>query len=117
MRGTERSSIAWNAEALDQMVDAALLRYLAVAHFGRGRGDWAQGETPPHWKDVIAAELASQRDALTEVWSKRDLKAEREGQVEALATQLQPLLRDIAEGALAKLYPAVTGDRIALASP
>ena len=52
VRGTDRSWIAWNAEALDQMVEAALLRYLAVAHFGRGRGDWAQGESPPHWKDT-----------------------------------------------------------------
>ena len=41
VRGTDRSWIAWNGEALDQMTEAALLRYLAVAHFGRGRGDWA----------------------------------------------------------------------------
>ena len=42
VRGTEQSWLAWNAEALDQAVEAALLRYLAVAHFGRGRGDWTR---------------------------------------------------------------------------
>ena len=46
------------------MVEAALLRYLAVAHFGRGRGDWAQGEAPPHWPAVSPAALAPQRRAL-----------------------------------------------------
>ena len=108
VRGTEQSWVAWNAEALDQMVDAALLRYMAVAHFGRGRGDWAQGETPPHWKDVIGAELASRRDALTAVWAQRDLTVDGEGQVEALTALLQPLLRDVAAGALRKLYGEAT---------
>ena len=106
VRGTEQSSIAWNAEALDQMVDAALLRYLAVAHFGRGRGDWAQGETPAHWKDLIAAELASHRDALAAVWSERDLQGDRERNAEALAAALLPLVRDAVADALCRLYPA-----------
>ena len=35
VRGTDQSWLAWNAESLDAMVDAALLRYLTVAHFGR----------------------------------------------------------------------------------
>ena len=57
VRGTDRSLAAWNDEALAPRVDAALLRYLAVAHCGRGRGHWAQGEAPPHWREVVAAAL------------------------------------------------------------
>ena len=106
VRGTEQSSIAWNAEALDQLVDAALLRYLAVAHFGRGRGDWAQDEAPPHWKELIAAELASHRDALAAVWSERDLQGDRERNAEVLAAALLPLVRDAVADALCRLYPA-----------
>ena len=106
VRGTGQSWISWNAEALDQMVDAALLRYLAIAHFGRGRGDWAQGETPPHWKDVIGAELATQRDALAVVWSKRELRGDRDDDVAALAAALRPVIVAAASGALARLYPA-----------
>ena len=30
----------WSDEVLDDGVAAALLGYLVVAHFGRGRGDW-----------------------------------------------------------------------------
>jgi hypothetical protein len=54
VRGTGRSFVTWNAAALDTMVEAALLRLLAVEHFGRGRGDWVRGEAPPHWAGVVA---------------------------------------------------------------
>jgi 50S ribosome-binding GTPase/Domain of unknown function (DUF3482) len=101
VRGTDRSWIAWNAEALDQMVEAALLRYLAVAHFGRGRGDWAQGESPPHWKDVIAQALAPQREMLAVVWANRGDGDE----AESLTLALQPLLDRAARAALEQLYP------------
>lgn len=101
VRGIDRSWIAWNAEALDQMVEAALLRYLAVAHFGRGRGDWAQGESPPHWKDVIARALAPQREALAVAWASRGDGDE----AELLAQALQPLLDQAARAALEQLYP------------
>ena len=101
VRGTDRSWIAWNAEALDQMVEAALLRYLAVAHFGRGRGDWAQGESPPHWKDVIVQALAPQREALALVWAER---GDRDDPAPTAAA-LQPLFDDAARAALEQLYP------------
>ncbi|MEP6875935.1 MAG: GTPase domain-containing protein [Burkholderiales bacterium] len=101
VRGTDRSWIMWNAEALDQMVEAALLRYLAVAHFGRGRGDWAQGESPPHWKDVIAQALSPQRETLAVIWASRGDADE----AESLVPALQPVLDAAARAALGRLYP------------
>ena len=101
VRGTDRSWIAWNAEALDQMVEAALLRYLAVAHFGRGRGDWSLGESPPHWKEVIALALAPLRDALAAIWAERGDDADPQ----LLAAALRPVLESAARSALEQLYP------------
>ena len=109
VRGTDRSWVAWNAEALDPMVDAALLRYLAVAHFGRGRGDWAEGESPAHWKDVVAAALAPHRDALAALWSGRDLRNPAADATAALAAKLQAILGEAASAALARLYPDAAG--------
>ncbi len=71
VRGTGQSWLSWNAAALNRILEAALLRYLAVAHFGRGRGDWAQGESPPHWQEVIDQALAPHRDALDALWTSR----------------------------------------------
>ncbi|MFP5399827.1 MAG: DUF3482 domain-containing protein [Gammaproteobacteria bacterium] len=109
VRGTERSWLGWQPAVLDGLVDAALLRYLAVAHFGRGRGQWSEGETPPHWPDAVAQALAPRREALAALWASRPEggdDAERAAAAEALARQLQPLLADAADELLRRLYPA-----------
>jgi hypothetical protein len=126
LRGSGPGWVAWNVEALQPMVDAALLRYLAVAHFGRGRGDWVQGEAPPHWRAVVDQVLAPRRAALTALFEQRAAgtarladrvaalprsgfgaaRAEAPVDATALAAALQPLLAAAARDALAWLYPA-----------
>ena len=108
VRGTEQSWLTWNAEALDSMLDAALLRYLAVAHFGRGRGEWAQGESPPHWKAVVEEAVAPYADALDELWRDRSAHGDTAAQaaeVERLAGEMVPLLSELTLAALRRLYP------------
>src|SRR5690606_2494733 len=53
VRGKRSSSITWSNAMLDELVTTALLGYLAVAHYGRGRGDWTPSEHPPHWRGVV----------------------------------------------------------------
>ena len=43
--------------ALQNFLLEAVLLYLAVAHFGRGRGYWEESEAPAFWKDVVIAEM------------------------------------------------------------
>jgi hypothetical protein len=105
VRGTDRSFVAWKAETLDALVAAALLRYLAVAHFGRGRGHWAAGESPPHWEDVVAAALAPWHEALAAAWAERRLGGDDPMAVAALAARLEPIVRDTAWACLHALYP------------
>jgi hypothetical protein len=107
VRGADRSWLTWNAGVLDGLVDAALLRYLAVAHFGRGRGEWVEGETPPHWPGVVAGALAPRRADFAALWAGRDLAAEPGPEAEArLAAALAPLLTAATTDVLAALYPA-----------
>jgi hypothetical protein len=107
VRGSGRGSVAFSDEALAALADAALLRYLAVAHFGRGRGDWAQGEAAPHWPAAVAAALAPERAALAAAWAgaRRHDTADA-ADAAALAGRLTPLLAAAARRALAALYPA-----------
>jgi hypothetical protein len=65
VRGTEHSWVGFSAEALPPLLSAALLRYLAVAHFGRGRGEWAEAEAPPHWAAEVAAAVAAEQAAVS----------------------------------------------------
>jgi len=105
VRGTGRSWVAWSDAAMGPLVEAALLRYLAVAHFGRGRGEWVQGEAPPHWAATVAEVLAAQREALAALWAGRSERVENAGEAERLAAALQPLLARAAGTLLARLYP------------
>ena len=115
VRGTDSSWVAWNAEALDQMLEAALLRYLAVAHFGRGRGDWAQGESPPHWREVVQRALLGQREVLAMLWRERDGRGGKAiGDVSGddarearrlITAALVPVLTQAMGDALRSLYP------------
>jgi hypothetical protein len=109
VRGSQQSWVTWNAEALDQMLEAALLRYLAVAHFGRGRGEWAQGESPTHWRDATQRALAPHRDALNTAWRERDavVDADTSASQTLTAAALLPIVTQAVSDVLRGLYPQV----------
>ncbi len=107
VRGTDQSWLRVADEAMAALVESAVLRYLAVAHFGRGRGQWVQGEAPPHWPATVAAVLQAQQPAWQTLWAARDPKA-ADADPLALAAQLQPLLAAAVRSTLARLYPSAT---------
>jgi len=116
VRGTQQSWAAWNTQALGQMLEAALLRYLAVAHFGRGRGDWRPTEIPPRWSEVVAEAVRAQGAALQDVWALRAPArpgapgtAAPEAMAEGLQAALQPLVHALLREVLERLYPPSAG--------
>jgi hypothetical protein len=101
VRGTGQSWVAWRDDALDGAAQAALLRYLAVAHFGRGRGNWSPGEAPAHWPPAVAQALARQRDAWAAAWAGRSQRLAGADDTAQLTATLQPLLAQAARAVLA----------------
>jgi hypothetical protein len=99
--------VRWSDEFLDGFFASALLRYLAVAHYGRGRGEWTRSEHPAFWKDEVAAVVGSRRAALAAVW------AERAAECDAahLAARLQPVLDGAIRELLERLYPGALAAR------
>jgi len=55
-RGSDRSAARWSTEFMNECLATAVLRYLVVAHYGRGRGDYVESVCPQEWK--TAAERA-----------------------------------------------------------
>lgn len=117
VRGTERSWAGWHAEALTPMLRSALLRYMAVAHFGRGRGLWSEGEAPAHWPAVVDAALAAQGQALAALWQNRQSSFDNPGEADTLAAALKPLLAIAARDVLERLYPGTWPDDGSVAAP
>ena len=101
VRGTERTEVAWTDEVLAGLTASALLAYLAVAHFGRGRGDWAAAEYPAHWPQAVREVLQERHAAWAAIWARRG-PAQDDGE---LATLLQAELGSAARTVLVRLHP------------
>ena len=101
MMGADRSSVAWSGAFLDTLVRSALLRYMAVAHFGRGRGAYTEGEAPAFWQDEAARVVDERRGDYEALWKDARVAQDR-ARIEA---GLQALLSECAHALLERLYP------------
>jgi hypothetical protein len=97
------AGVVFQPAALDRLTREALLRYLLVAHHGRGRGAYADLGDPAHWTADVDAELARQRERLQPVWR----AAARAGRTAAddVAARLAPVLREALREVLLRRYP------------
>lgn len=101
LRGRTESVLRWDDELLERLVGGALLRYLAVAHFGRGRGDWKESEHPAFWREVVQREIDARHDGLAGIWMLR----QRDDDAGAMESALRAVLADAARSVMASLYP------------
>jgi hypothetical protein len=99
--GSDDGAVRWSPGFLSDRAVAALLRYLAVAHYGRGRGDWVEGEYPAHWRPVVEAVVAQHRRELEAAWELADGGAD----AAVLAQRLKPIVSEAAREILIRLYP------------
>jgi hypothetical protein len=79
-----------------------VLRYLAVAHFGRGRGRYVEGEAPPFWRSEVEQQFEPNATAFRALW----LAALEPVMAEKLPLDLQSAVARTTVGVLERLYPA-----------
>lgn len=53
-QGVNGSLVTWSDSALKNFFTNAILLYLAVSHFGRGRGNWIQSEYSINWEEKLS---------------------------------------------------------------
>ena len=100
-RGEDGSSMRWASDFLERLTVTAVLRYLAVAHYGRGRGEWSEGEHPPFWQPVVEQRVHRSTNQL-KATSRIDFPVEQSSErISELANELGAITRSI----LAQLYP------------
>jgi hypothetical protein len=97
-RGVAGATVRWSDEFLEARVEAAIVRYLAVAHYGRGRGEFRAGEPDPRWPQAAARAITARPDA------GRDLLAALRRGEPGIATA-EPVIHDLLWHALRTLYP------------
>ncbi len=112
VRGVEQPTLAWTDAVLDELFRSALLSYLAVAHFGRGRGQWAASEHPAFWTEAVSAEGQRRHDTLQAIWAARAASGQAtdatEGDALRLVDAIEPVMQAASAALLAHLYPSST---------
>jgi hypothetical protein len=101
-RGSDATTVRWSGEFLTGRARAAVLRYLAVAHFGRGRGDFVASEYPGHWGPLVDAAINARRAELESAWA----AAERGDPAPTLEPRLRVSLESMLADVLGRLYPS-----------
>jgi hypothetical protein len=85
VRGREQTLLRWSCDFFEGLVRSALLRYLAVAHFGRGRGDYTESEHPKFWQTAVANAVEARRGRIRSLCDRATGTAAEE--LEALRTE------------------------------
>jgi hypothetical protein len=112
IRGVSQPLLAWDDAVLDALLRSALLGYLAVAHHGRGRGDWQPVEPPAAWGEAVDAALAPRRGAVQALWRARaGWLAQPLAEAAPVDWQagLTALLTEASADVLQQLYPDAVG--------
>ena len=97
-RGLAGGTVRWSDEFLEARLGAAIIRYLAVAHFGRGRGEFAASDPAPRWQAVVAAALAQRAAERAGLWA--ELRTEG-----ASNARLDSMVLGLLAETLTQLYP------------
>ena len=100
---TERNqtTMQFADDFLQTLLVGAVLRYLAVAHFGRGRGNFVEGEAPAFWQAEVDSALAVHGGQLPAIWQAlREEDAAGKGEL-----RLAAAVEQISSRVLAQLYP------------
>jgi hypothetical protein len=99
--GREASTVRWSRPFLNARAQASIVRYLAVAHFGRGRGEYVETECPPHWPRIVAETMKPVTVEIEALWKRLTDDAAVDAEQD-LATLLRGRLSEV----LARLYPS-----------
>lgn len=123
VRQLEVPTLSLAPAALTALLQEALLKYLAVAHFGRGRGDFVHEDLPAEWQQLCGLLVAERAQAIDGLWRQAQQWAQaqlphRRGSAaapapppsdaevpEALAQALNGLISELLLALLARLYP------------
>lgn len=102
VKGEERPRVSWSEALLERTARELVLRYLAVSHYGRGRGAWRDREPPRAWREAVERAMGERREAL-----RAALRAERAAAASgpAASRDLAALVRGTSRTVLVALYP------------
>ena len=96
------NEVRWTEAHFLSQVKFIIMLYLAVAHFGRGRGAWQDPENnPSHWEHTTEDMIQANQETVKRLWK----KGGADGRSDKLKQETRELVRTLLIGALQKIYP------------
>jgi len=108
----DHPEVRWSSDFLDALARSSVLRYLAVAHFGRGRGRYEESEAPGFWREEVEQQHASHATKFRASWD----AAVATPVSEELIGSLHYAVRRTTVATLESLYPATVPDQLLAAA-
>lgn len=106
----EPNRISWIPAFLDRQTRDALLRYLAVTHCGRGRGDYTDPrEFPLFWQRAAEQVIKEREDDLHQTWILAQSPRLPTKAMDQAKANLVRLLSIMAQEILGQFYPEAKG--------
>ncbi len=96
--GSKQPAVRWSAGFLDELFRQGVLRYLAVAHFGRGQGLYEDRQRPQHWTRTVDQATACLEGTLHRIWEEAD-------DVERSTAELTAIVATVTIEILQQRYP------------
>jgi hypothetical protein len=97
----KQPSVQFAPAFLRTLMVSSVLRYLAVAHFGRGRGHFVEGEAPPFWQAAVEETLQAHCPDTERLWQTVRAAPDPLAATRPLCELLAVVVADVFE----RLYP------------
>ena len=102
VQGDAEPRMSWSPEFLEALLQQCLLRYMALAHFGRGRGALANAEHAESWRTSILTASEASAEERAALWKQAE---ERKTLESDLAQRLGEHVSRIAQRLFQERYP------------
>lgn len=97
-----RNMVRWSEVHFMNQVETIIMLYLAISHYGRGRGSWQDPvNNPGRWQELVKAKLEADRGSWSKIWKKGGIGSEPGELQKPLERQIRPLLIEV----FSTLYP------------
>jgi hypothetical protein len=105
IRGELRPVVRWSPRILEGLFHSALLQYLEVAHFGRGRGAFRESMPPEFWLKKVAAVTRANAAEIQTIWKEGKSATPNHKKIEE---QFERMIASALREVLGQLYPEST---------
>lgn len=97
-----QNMVRWSEAHFKSQIETIVMLYLAISHYGRGRGSWQDPvNNPGRWQELVKAGLEAEQAAWKKIWNKGGTASEPGALREPLEKEIRKLLVRV----FSQLYP------------